>query len=467
VVSLAACLVLTRINPASAFYLPWARAWELLCGGCLACVPAVLGDTDRTRFAGIASGAGIMLVVVPFFTFGGNDPFPGWRAILPVAGTSLLVAAGSRAWFNRTVLAHPAMVSVGLISYPLYLWHWPAISIPEIVGAGSPLVKAVGVAVSFVLAWATYRLVERPIRRSANANAIWLLAAMTAVGAIGLAAKRTIILPRSHSPELADILSARADWLSPEEGSVAIPFKGQTFRKDGSNPDVTLVIGDSNAEQYFARTHRLIGSGSANLSAVFAAGPSCLPIPGVAPIETPACEDFVVDAFEFARMTRVRTVVVAAQWFYSEAPDRYHLRRNGRSLALSEPDGRQAAFDSLRDQLAELRKLGKRTVVVMNIPVGREFAPIARIERRLGGIRLLPPPQPTLDDVMKPHAAVLEQLTRIARESGSEIIDPARYLCTPRCTSANEAGAPIYKDSVHLRSAFVRDHATFIDDILR
>jgi len=166
-------------------------------------------------------------------------------------------------------------------------------------------------------------------------------------------------------------------------------------------------------------------------------------------------------------MTRVRTVVVAAQWFYSEAPDRYHLRRNGRSLALSEPDGRQAAFDSLRDQLAELRKLGKRTVVVMNIPVGREFAPIARIERRLGGIRLLPPPQPTLDDVMKPHAAVLEQLTRIARESGSEIIDPARYLCTPRCTSANEAGAPIYKDSVHLRSAFVRDHASFIDDILR
>lgn len=464
--SLAACLILTRSNPGSAFYLPWSRAWELLCGACLACAPTVPGDADRTNPSRIASGLGVALVLIPVFAFGSKDPFPGWRAMLPVAGTSLLIAAGSQTWINRTILSHPAAVSIGLMSYPLYLWHWPAISIPEIVGASSPSVRIGGILVSFALAWATYRIVERPIRRSPSSTAIWLLLAIITIGAIGLAAKRSIILARSHSPELLDILAAKADWLSPSEAGTAVTYDGATFWKDGSNREEALIIGDSNAEQYFVRTHELVRTGRAGLSPVFAASGACLPIPSVAPTETPSCEDFILKAFEYAKAANVRTVAVAAQWIYAQSPDRFHLRTDDRLLALSGSQGRTAAFDKLRDQLLELRKLGKRTIVISSIPAGDEFAPAARIERTFAGIHLVPARQPTRQEAMAPQVEVLDQLARAARESGSEMIDPALYLCAPRCISADENGAPIYKDSTHFRASFTREHATFIDDIL-
>lgn len=465
--SLAACLVITRSSPSAAFYLPWYRAWELLCGAFLACVPTIAGDADRASPSRLASGLGLLLILVSVFAFSGKDPFPGWRAVLPVAGTSLLIAAGSQAGINRTILAHPAAVSIGLISYPLYLWHWPAISIPEIIGAGGTSARIAGVLVSFALAWATYRIVERPVRRSPNSTAIWLLLAIVAIGAIGLAAKRSIILPRSYSPELLDILDAKADWLSPYEAAPPISYNGATFWKDGSNQEEALIIGDSNAEQYFVRMQELVRSGRANLSPVFAIKGACLPIPGVAPDETPSCEDYILRAFEYARTANVRTVAVAAQWLYAENPDRYHLRSNEGPLALSGPKGRAAAFDRLRDQLLELRKLGKRTIVISSIPAGDAFAPAARIERTFYGVHLLPARQPTRQEAMAPQAEVLAQLARAARESGSELIDPARYLCTPRCVSASENGAPIYKDSTHFRASYTREHATFIDDILR
>ena len=83
----------------------------------------------------------------------------GGRRFRP-RGALLTIAAGERAWFNRAVLARGALVFIGLISYPLYLWHWPLLSYARIVGHTE--VIPVLVAVSALLAWATYRFVELP-----------------------------------------------------------------------------------------------------------------------------------------------------------------------------------------------------------------------------------------------------------------------------------------------------------------
>ena len=118
--------------------------------------------------------------------------FPGWWALLPVLGAVLVIAAGREPWLNRRVLANPVMVWFGLISFPLYLWHWPLLSYARIlVGETPPVeVRSTMLAISILLAWLTYRFVERPIRFGARRShkALALLVVAIAVGALGYCA---------------------------------------------------------------------------------------------------------------------------------------------------------------------------------------------------------------------------------------------------------------------------------------
>src|SRR5690606_36478938 len=95
-----------------------------------------------------------------------DKAFPGWWALGPVLGTLALLSAGPQAWVNRVVLSRQPLVLLGLISYPLYLWHWPILSFARILSTDelAPSWLSACVALSFVLAWLTYRFIETPIR---------------------------------------------------------------------------------------------------------------------------------------------------------------------------------------------------------------------------------------------------------------------------------------------------------------
>jgi hypothetical protein len=117
--------------------------------------------------------------------------FPGLWVLLPVGGTCFLLVSGDHAWVNRRILSLRPVVWVGLISYPLYLWHWPLLSFARIMTPGttpaSLIVALVGASV--VLAWLTYRLIEWPVRFGARRRMIvpLLATSMTALFAFGLA----------------------------------------------------------------------------------------------------------------------------------------------------------------------------------------------------------------------------------------------------------------------------------------
>jgi hypothetical protein len=289
---------------------------------------------------------------------------------------------------------------------------------------------------------------------------------MTVVGGTGWLAKREIFKPRANSAELDDILRAHADWVSPPEAAAPVSFENQTFWKVGASDELALIIGDSNAEQYFPRAQELVSVDAARLSPVFAFQGACIPIPDVAPVETPQCSEFIAAAFRFAARPEVKTVVVVASWFYADAGERYHFSRAGSSLPLNAEPGRTEAFAALRDRLEELRKLGKRTIVITSIPIGTVFGPKARLQRSLlAGVQIVQPPPVTLTDVLKGY----EQTDRAVRTAaaGSELVDPAKFLCNPQCLNSDDAGLPIYKDATHLRAGYVRWHAGFIDDIFR
>lgn len=463
--SFATNLILMMSSTVAAFYLPWPRAWELLLGGCLACARP---RDWQPWLSGIASVSGLAIILLAMFAFTATTPFPGWRAVMPIIGTMLLIAAGPTSTLSQIFLAHPVLIFLGLISYPLYLWHWPLISIPEIIGQTGPWIRAVGVAISIALAWVTYRFVELPIRRSGKATAIALVAVMIVVATTGWLAKHSVLPPRANSAELHEILRAPADWLSPPGTSFALPFENQTFWKLGTSNELALIIGDSNAEMYFPRAQKLASIGASRLSPVFAFYPACIPIPDVASIQVPKCTEFIAAAFRFAKRPEIKTVVVAAQWFLADAPGRTYFPRAGKPEVLGAEPGRREAFDSLRDRLIELRELGKRTIVIATIPVGFEFDPKARVNRSiLEGVKIVPAQSIDIRVLLNRHPLTDRALRRAASESKSELIDPANFLCNPHCSNSDEGGLPIYKDSDHLRASYVRQNASFFDQVLR
>jgi len=188
-----------------AFFFPQARFWELMAGGGLAyylLITKQVHMTDQLKqlvfrshafgrstvpeqrkviAKNLLSGIGLLLIVAAVLVMNKETPFPGWWALTPVAGTVCIILAGPEAWLNRKVLANRWMVFVGLISYPLYLWHWPLLSFAHIVESGLPAlpVRIAAVIMSFLLACLTYRFVEKPIRfgkqRLIITNSLWVL----------------------------------------------------------------------------------------------------------------------------------------------------------------------------------------------------------------------------------------------------------------------------------------------------
>jgi peptidoglycan/LPS O-acetylase OafA/YrhL len=173
-------------NPVATFYLPFTRAWELLAGAALAC------GWNQISQTGAASNRralfGVLLIATAAAVLDTKSAFPGWWAMLPVAGAALLLSAPA-AWFCQALLASPPMVWVGLISYPLYLWHWPLLVFCGIIKFAplTLLERGLVVGLSFALAWATYRFIEIPFRfgRPSSLKILSLCSGMVVIAVAG------------------------------------------------------------------------------------------------------------------------------------------------------------------------------------------------------------------------------------------------------------------------------------------
>lgn len=213
--------------PENAFFLPHMRMWELLAGGLLAlgAAPPIRSRTLR----GAAAAAGLALLAAAFALTGPDAGYPAWPALAPVAGTALLIHAGaSGANAVSSALAARPAVAIGLISYSLYLWHWPLLAFPRHLSAEGPGAAATLalVAASFVAAWLSWRFVEGPFRgRRGLLGRRGVFAAsglgIAALLAAGYAGKLTDGAPWRFGPELRGLLDARADYFGGAAGPAA------------------------------------------------------------------------------------------------------------------------------------------------------------------------------------------------------------------------------------------------------
>ena len=161
-------IVLIQSHPSATFYLPFTRFWELSIGAGLAYRVMVIGKPCLIFDSpNLNSFLGLALLIVANAFMNDRSPFPGWWAVLPTLSAVLFISAGYDAWFNRRILGNRTLVWIGLISYPLYLWHWPLLTFARILDGGrqsSSLIRIAMVSLAILLAWLTYRFIEKPIR---------------------------------------------------------------------------------------------------------------------------------------------------------------------------------------------------------------------------------------------------------------------------------------------------------------
>ena len=199
-------------DPAATFYSPQTRFWQMLAGSALAIVslrqqsllgaykPRLDAWLGRLIYAAPAApnGAvlrdaqsllGAALILAGLLQISRERAFPGWWAVLPTLGAALLIAAGGRAWFNRVVLSHRLLVWIGLISFPLYLWHWPLLTFLRLYErqTPAPALRAGAVAAAVLLAWLSFRLLEQPLRsgRHNRRKTLALVALMLLLAGVG------------------------------------------------------------------------------------------------------------------------------------------------------------------------------------------------------------------------------------------------------------------------------------------
>jgi peptidoglycan/LPS O-acetylase OafA/YrhL len=450
--SFAMNIFLVSTRPDADFYLPVTRFWELMAGSALAyaafhgkrlSAPGSLRDAQAI--------AGMVLLAASLALLDEARAFPGWWALMPVAGAALVISAGPQAWINRRILGHRAVVFIGLISYPLYLWHWPLLAYARIVAGTEPSagVRIALCAASVLLAWLTYELVEKRIRGRARGRAPLkavpaLAAAMVLLGGCGMLALRSDLRPQSALNPLAEEISrASTDWAYGADGV-------RTLRGDSER--VALFIGDSHMQHYWPRIQKIMAEHRKPArTVVFDTVGGCTPIPGIERTGQ-ACSAFVDEAFARAAAPEVDTVVVAASWVgFLHRPD-YVRISNGARVAPA------WALQQLETALAKLRANGKRVVIVLSSPRGTVLDPKSSVHRDGMTVRISYGAPMTRAALAAVTAPIDGQLRQIAARVGAAIVDPAEWFCSPTlCPAADPQGRPLYKDESHIRAIVVRE----------
>ncbi|KFC67796.1 acyltransferase family protein [Massilia sp. LC238] len=264
-------------HPTATFYSPASRAWELLLGAGLACLHARPGAAaSRLAVApNLLSWLGAALLAAGLALITREDPFPGWRALLPALGALLLIGAGPQAWLNRVLLSNRLMVWIGLVSYPLYLWHWPLLSFAQIVESRTPApaIRAAAVLLAVLLAWLTYRVVERPLRGGSGRGKVAALSAlMLACAATGGYIYLNDGLP-TRKPVQDNLANQKALVLVEDKANAEACKKRYGFdstyeyclQADVARDPTVVLVGDSHAYHVVAGLTKYYSSVGENL----------------------------------------------------------------------------------------------------------------------------------------------------------------------------------------------------------
>ena len=453
-------------DAAGAFFLPHTRVWELLAGGLLAYGHVFRVEWQLSPNRGVLlrnlvqntelrSSLGLILLAAGLLVINKGSNFPGYWALLPVAGAWLVIAAGPRAWVNRHLFANRGMVFVGLISYPLYLWHWPILSFLRLLEGRVPSipVRIGALALTFVLAWLTYHYVERPLRfgGAVRTKAAGLLVAGMLLGIAGIAIYHLDGLPgRDVEQQFGKYQQEVGHKLYFEEMAKFPPcdLPGTSGVKDCwqtggvAQKKTVAIIGDSHGADIFIglAAHLPESENVAYFQVV------CYPFVGITgndtcPAVVPAVDHIVADK-------DIRTVILSNYWAMRLRDKKIRFERE------LENRNRTDIYEKLLAlTLDRLIGAGKEVVFAVDVP-DLDFPPEACLPSRPLAITQRVPgkdcliPRANVEGRAHTYLAATQRV--LANYPQVRLWDPYPRLCNDTDCLVVSEGTLFYRDDNHL-----------------
>lgn len=445
--SLAAnCLALRMGGASPAFFLLPTRAWELGAGAIVALLPT--DRVPRGTFAGFLGTIGAFAIIIGIFGL------VALSHIIPVAlpvvvGTMLVISAADsrQSPFNRLMATGP-FVFVGLISYSLYLWHWPIIVFSRYylirdLHFSEMVMAVIGMT---LLAGISWRYVERPFRSRAIAARTVYIAAAASAGVLSAIALLFILsngLPARMSGEAAAFNAAvEANYQRcPVSNYVTIgTSRACLLNLPTRNPSDAKVVllGNSHAQMYAPLWESIFAA--ENLTGLMVTRNGCLPTVTVN-ISRQCIDTASTSLREIDRLSNVQTVIIGLTWGYAEntlvdADGKTADNRNDRSLILG-----------LDDLISHLQKSGKKIVLIGPIAYpGWDFP--SEVSRSLAfGRPLEKPVYMTIEEFQQKYKTAIAHF-ETRRDIG--FARPDKVLCdTSRCNYILD-GRSIFADASHI-----------------
>lgn len=450
IASLVSAALLLKSKGVAVFFLSPFRAWELLVGSLLALNAVPLLKSRFIREA--AASIGLLAIAASLVLYDTETPFPGLSALVPVLGTAAIIHAGASgdSVMGRVLSLRP-LTYLGLISYSLYLWHWPIIVLARYASGMEPLTHQLHwlFLVSLLMASLSYHFVEQPFRRGLTVTRRQLFAAATAC-TVGMTAWFAVGLMQGGQPHRYKDAVLQLDAARTPE----IPFKDCSDRpvekacqigNSDSSPSV-FVWGDSHVLAWAPALDEVLAQ--RDVSATLATHSACPPLLGVSSKSRAACQRQNLDVESYLKANpAVRTVVLSAYW------STYF--REGGPLAIEEAgtskDGILAAATALDTTISRLLSQGLNVVVIGPVPVYDQSVPLVLALERATGNRWL---TVSATEQWSKHRTFFE-IARSVKWEGSNsfrLLDPIEWFCTPTCALGKDV-VSWYRDSHHLNVA--------------
>lgn len=390
------------IDATGAFYSPQTRFWELLCGSVLAYIifynisffnklakktEAVLSGiiyqhkTSRKEvLSNTLSFIGILIIGYCVFAFSKITASHAF-AVLPVLG-ALFLLAGKTSWINRTVLSNRITVWFGLISYPLYLWHWPLLSFARIMEEDYPkkTIRIIVVVISIVLAWITYKLIEKPIRHGVmqdRAKVASIVGLMCVIAGFGLFIQKYngLDFRIKNLNDLNTIHNIIANPLPPLENAIPCEkiitrFKEFKFSGDGvcvlsKNKEPSIMfLGDSHMWHYQNALWKQFPSESV----LMLVSTSCLPFSSHYFLKG-ECKNKYDEILSYLKTNKsIKTVVLGGFWAYLMSGGFDKQETKWRTAKAIDKNGAESFLENGRNFLTQALKSNKDIVFIKDIP---------------------------------------------------------------------------------------------------
>lgn len=440
--------------PEANFFLPLPRAWELLLGSLLALysLPAITSPTLRNGLASL----GLVAICSSIFLYDHSTTFPGATALLPTLGTAAIIYAGMHHTSAiQRALGCRSLVFFGLISYSLYLWHWPVLVFSRMYALRdlTYVESACVVALSVALAIFSWKFIEAPFRNKSTLASKQKLfsvtfGSMTAIGFVGIVFVLSSGFPQRLPPEGKTIL---ADAVEPAKR--AEKYECATTRLIEAQPYGPCAIGNKNAPSTIAvwgDSHAMALTATFDsllhdkgLAGVLISVPGCPPVVGIDRVSwVVSCRQMSDRVLEYLQSNNIRKVIVVGRWSYALHEDNTTFEGN---TSYNDETRSQNIREGLHHTFQTFADNDIQFAFMMPVPGAKEDVPqtIAR--------SILLDRAAHIEYSREDYQSELSSLNDILDSSpvlASAVISVTDFLCTDIC-KVTQDGRSLYFDSNH------------------